>query len=547
MTLNPCAVCSKADALLSCMTCSSAVYCSKTCQLKDSNNKHHKCMPYTILYEERCGRLLMAARDISAGEIIFTDIPGAVGPDNNPKPICLTCYKSLPGLVYRCRYCTWPLCSPFCQQDDGPHARECQLFRIHSPRFEIEDYKKACPWYNSIMTLRILWLRDNKPDTWRLLDMLMDHLEDSREEDKIMTGVVDFIHNHCKLTQFSKSEIRHVMGVIDTNAYIIGENPNNDVDLQGLFPITSIINHSCSANTICFARDNFTFSCRAVVNIKKGEELTTNYLHYHYHFFGLSYRRPELSEFWHFKCNCRRCKDYTEFGTMSDALVCKDCDQGRLMPLNMNAGAEWVCGTCYGSQTSEDVMMIITYWWNMIDKTSKKDIKPLLELLQKLLNVFDQNHFYPLEVKRKIIENIGDSKGNGCENLAEAWLEKKVDFCRDHLKIQKVLAPGISEYKAYLSSHIAEPLYWLAKKRFMAKKYSSEEMVKSMEEVAQHILMTIQIWGPYRRKSAERLKAEQARKLLEKIDSQYLHRNLGEMADEVLENDVLKIYTSNVC
>ena len=42
--------------------------------------------------------------------------------------------------------------------------------------------------------------------------MLMDHLEDSREEDKIMTGVVDFIHNHCKLTQFSKSEIRHVMG-----------------------------------------------------------------------------------------------------------------------------------------------------------------------------------------------------------------------------------------------------------------------------------------------------------------------------------------------
>ena len=131
---SPCVVCSEPGSALSCKTCSSAAYCSTTCQLKDANSDHHKCLPYSILYEERCGRLLMAARDISAGEILFTDIPGAVGPDNNPKPICLTCYKRLPGLVYRCRYCSWPLCSPFCQQDDGPHARECQLFRIHSPR-----------------------------------------------------------------------------------------------------------------------------------------------------------------------------------------------------------------------------------------------------------------------------------------------------------------------------------------------------------------------------------------------------------------------------
>ena len=57
-----------------------------------------------------------------------------------------------------------------------------------------------------------------------------------------------------------------------------------------MFPITSIINHSCTANTICFAADGFRFTCRAVIDIKAGEELTTNYLHYHYHFYGLSYR-----------------------------------------------------------------------------------------------------------------------------------------------------------------------------------------------------------------------------------------------------------------
>ena len=54
-------------------------------------------MNYAIHYEERCGRQLIAARDIKAGEVVFQDTPAAVGADNNPGPICLTCYKRLPG------------------------------------------------------------------------------------------------------------------------------------------------------------------------------------------------------------------------------------------------------------------------------------------------------------------------------------------------------------------------------------------------------------------------------------------------------------------
>ena len=44
--------------------------------------------------------MLIAERDILAGEVLFTDIPGAVRPDNDSQPICLACHKSLPGLVY---------------------------------------------------------------------------------------------------------------------------------------------------------------------------------------------------------------------------------------------------------------------------------------------------------------------------------------------------------------------------------------------------------------------------------------------------------------
>ena len=215
-------------------------------------------------------------------------------------------------------------------------------------RFVIKDFDKPYKWYNSIMALRVLWLKKNEPETWRLLDMLMDHAEVADTEDKMINGVVDFVLNVCKLN-FTEREVRHVMGIIDTNAYIIGENPTKDIDIQGLFPITSIINHSCTSNTICFATDNFQFICRAVVDIQKGCELTTNYLHYHYHSHGLSYRAPELSQFWHFTCSCRRCRDPSEFSSLVDAVLCEDCGAGPCLPLNNSPGAEWMCGDCYSS------------------------------------------------------------------------------------------------------------------------------------------------------------------------------------------------------
>ena len=79
-------------------------------------------------------------------------------------------------------------------------------------RFNIVDFNKSCPWYNAIMVLRILWLKEKQPETWKLLDMLMDHLEDKTVKSKRKNGIVNFIHNHCKLTQFTEKEIHHVMG-----------------------------------------------------------------------------------------------------------------------------------------------------------------------------------------------------------------------------------------------------------------------------------------------------------------------------------------------
>ena len=126
--------CSEVKSLLQ-----SCTFYSKTSQEKCSIPHQLTCKEsnqhsYSIQYEERCGRMLIAERDISAGEVLFTDIPLSVGPDNDSQPICLACHKSLPGLVYKCRNCSWPLCSTFCQQNIGRHERECQLFRMNCAR-----------------------------------------------------------------------------------------------------------------------------------------------------------------------------------------------------------------------------------------------------------------------------------------------------------------------------------------------------------------------------------------------------------------------------
>ena len=62
------------------------------------------------------------------------------------------------------------------------------------------------------MVLRLLWLRDNEPVTWVMVDMLMDHLGEDKELTKTEKTVVKFIRSHCQLMQFSEEEVLHIIG-----------------------------------------------------------------------------------------------------------------------------------------------------------------------------------------------------------------------------------------------------------------------------------------------------------------------------------------------
>jgi hypothetical protein len=42
------------------------------------------------------------------------------------------------------------------------------------------------------------------------------------------------------------------------------------------------MSHNCIANTKITTREDFSYVCEATVVIKAGEEIVTNYHHYHY-------------------------------------------------------------------------------------------------------------------------------------------------------------------------------------------------------------------------------------------------------------------------
>ena len=97
--------------------------------------------------------------------------------------------------------------------------------------------------------------------------------------------IVTFIRLHCRLAQFPRALILRVIGIIDTNAYIVAENRAKNVDIQvvlvhvtrdsiivtrdtwqGLFPVCSIINHSCRANTVCFAAEDMRLELQTKIS-----------------------------------------------------------------------------------------------------------------------------------------------------------------------------------------------------------------------------------------------------------------------------------------
>ena len=108
----------------------------------------------------------------------------------------------------------------------------------------------------------------------------MDHLEERKCEageadwSKVDKNVIKYLKNGG--VEYSEEMLEHAAGIILTNCVACSGTSGGPDSGIGLFPVFSILSHSCVANTRRIIEDGHLL-VRASVPIKAGEEILTSY------------------------------------------------------------------------------------------------------------------------------------------------------------------------------------------------------------------------------------------------------------------------------
>jgi len=130
-------------------------YCCLNHRLLHHPEDHEEPWPIVVKFKPGVGRVMIAARDIDQGELIFSEDPLVKGPNHTlTTPHCLECLKEVKdGCV--CDSCGWPVCNQECAA--GPnHQIECKVLTANRAKLDQEAMKERNAQFWPISALRIL-------------------------------------------------------------------------------------------------------------------------------------------------------------------------------------------------------------------------------------------------------------------------------------------------------------------------------------------------------------------------------------------------------
>ena len=134
-----------------------------------------------------------------------------------------------------------------------------------------------------------------------------------------------------------------------------------------------------------------------------------------------------------FDCDCERCRDRTEMGTMASGLRCDTCE-GVMLPDTCTLDTSWSCDTCGHSVSQEMVDRTLASIKKRIStiniKTSVEEVENIMEELRTKLH---KNHSLCLSLQRLLITLLGTDLDN---------LSRKVTLCQDYISVMSRLDPG---------------------------------------------------------------------------------------------------------
>lgn len=309
------------------------------------------------------GRCLFSTRDFSPGEVIISQEPYVSVPNKTSGDSrCDWCFSS--SNLKRCSSCqvVW-YCGSTCQKSDWKlHQLECQaLSRLDKSRL-----KSLTP---SIRLMVKLFLRKKlqsekiipttSMDNYKLVEALVSHMSEVDEKQLLLYAqMANLVNVILQWPDISIKEIAENFAKLATNAHTICDSELRPLG-TGLYPVISIINHSCLPNSVLVFEGNMAV-VRAVQPVPRASEVLISYIETAG---STMTRQKTLKEQYYFTCTCPRCSNLGQPNDIKESSIlegyrCKDVKcNGFLLRDSDNKG--FICQQCGLLRDREELKKIL--------------------------------------------------------------------------------------------------------------------------------------------------------------------------------------------
>ncbi|KAJ0174531.1 hypothetical protein K1T71_009639 [Dendrolimus kikuchii] len=431
---------------------------------------------YEVQKSDILGRYLVAAKDLKAGETIFSDEPFVLGPNSDTSLLCFNCYLPLISKFVVCKNCA---VAPICPGEGCPEPRhrnwhntkECDFFRnlkltkgLH-PMTMVQNV-------GSLLVLRAVLKKEADPKAWEEFMQLETHLEERRgsaiwefydSTDKFIKslGLLDDVQG--------ENLVQQICAAIDVNSFevrgpLIPAIGCSEI-LRGVYLKAALLAHDCTANTHMSINDNNIMVCHASVDIKKGDIIYYNYTD---PLKGTAIRQQHLLIGKYFKCNCSRCSDNTEKGTYMSSVICTECKTGFV------SGNDeiWTCNICKKQFTNIEINDKVKSCSDKFGLINTKDDKELEEYIRSVSPILAPNHYLLIDAKQRLAGVLRDTI-NREPRPTKKLMRRKMELCKELLPVIEALCPGISRTKAVTLYELHAAQIQLARKLFDSREINA--------------------------------------------------------------------------